>query len=108
MVYTSICYGLTVRSTPGGDGAAAAATWLYAGLPGAPREPRWTMERLVLNTRQAAERCGLSPRTLEKRRVVGGGPQFVRLGGAVRYRLEDLEAWIAANRRRSTSDPAGR
>lgn len=66
------------------------------------------MECLLLNTRQAAARCGLSPRTLEKRRVVGGGPLFVRLGGAVRYRLEDLEAWIAANRRRSTSDQAGR
>jgi hypothetical protein len=32
----------------------------------------------------------------------------VRLGGAVRYRLEDLEAWIAANRRRSTSDRTAR
>ncbi len=59
---------------------------------------------ILLNTRQAAERCCLSPRTLEKRRVTGGGPLFIRLGGAVRYRLEDLDTWIAANRRRSTSD----
>jgi len=59
---------------------------------------------ILLNTRQAAERCCLSPRTLEKRRVTGGGPLFIRLGGAVRYRLEDLDSWIAANRRRSTSD----
>ncbi len=59
---------------------------------------------VLLNTRQAAERCNLSPRTLEKHRVTGGGPPFIRLGSAVRYRLEDLDSWIAANRRRSTSD----
>ena len=59
---------------------------------------------VLLNTRQAAERCNLSPRTLEKYRVTGGGPPFIRLGSAVRYRIEDLDSWIAANRRRSTSD----
>jgi predicted DNA-binding transcriptional regulator AlpA len=58
----------------------------------------------LLNTRQAAERCSLSPRTLEKLRITGGGPPFIRLGGAVRYQPEDLDAWIASNRRRSTSD----
>ncbi len=58
----------------------------------------------LLTTDQAAERCNLSPRTLEKFRVVGGGPIFVRLRGSVRYRLEDLDAWVAANRRRTTSD----
>lgn len=59
---------------------------------------------VLLNTRQAAERCSLSPRTLAKRRVTGGGPAFIRLGSAVRYLAEDLDSWIAANRRRSTSD----
>jgi predicted DNA-binding transcriptional regulator AlpA len=58
----------------------------------------------LLNTRQAAERCNLSPRTFEKLRMTGGGPPFIRLGGAVRYQLEDLDAWIASNRRRTTSD----
>ena len=37
-------------------------------------------------------------------RVIGGGPHFVRLGRAVLYRLEDLETWIASNRRRTTSE----
>jgi hypothetical protein len=64
---------------------------------------------VLLNTRQAAERCNLSPRTLEKLRIVGGGPHFVRLGGAVRYQLEDLDSWVATNRRRTTSEqPAKR
>jgi len=59
---------------------------------------------VLLNTRQAAERCNLSSRTLEKYRVTGGGPLFIRLGRAVRYQLDDLESWITAHRRRSTSD----
>jgi len=63
---------------------------------------------LLLNTRQAAERCNLSPRTLEKLRVAGGGPHFIRLGGAVRYQLEDLDSWIVSNRRRTTSDETPR
>jgi hypothetical protein len=59
---------------------------------------------VLLNTRQAAAHCNLSPRTLEKLRVKGGGPHFLRLGGAVRYQLEDLDLWIASSRRRTTSD----
>ncbi|HVT56889.1 MAG TPA: helix-turn-helix domain-containing protein [Thermoanaerobaculia bacterium] len=59
----------------------------------------------LLSTLEAADYCGLSPRTLEKRRMTGGGPQFVKLGHAVRYSTTDLEAWIAENRCRSTSDP---
>ena len=59
----------------------------------------------MLSTEQAAEYCGMSPRTLEKRRSSGGGPVFVKLGSLVRYKVDDLEAWIAGGRRRSTSDP---
>jgi hypothetical protein len=59
---------------------------------------------VLLNTRQAAAHCNLSPRTLEKLRVKGGGPHFLRLGGAVRYQLEDLDLWIASSRRRTTSE----
>jgi predicted DNA-binding transcriptional regulator AlpA len=58
----------------------------------------------LLNTEQAAERCCLSKRTLEKYRGTGAGPLYIQLGKAVRYRLEDLESWIAAHRRKSTSD----
>ena len=48
-----------------------------------------------LDTRAAAARAGLKPGTLASYRVRGGGPVFLRFGGAVRYALEDLEAWIA-------------
>jgi excisionase family DNA binding protein len=72
-------------------------------MPAIGKEIRSMCE--MLSTEQAAEYCGVSPRTLEKHRSRGGGPVFVKLGGLVRYKVEDLEAWIAGGRRRSTSDP---
>ncbi|WP_287459260.1 helix-turn-helix domain-containing protein [Sphingomonas sp.] len=55
---------------------------------------------------EAADFLRLSPRTLEKYRVRGGGPPFRKLGRRVVYALSDLEDW--ANRRvcDSTSDIA--
>jgi len=57
-----------------------------------------------LDTRAAAAHLGLSPRTLDRYRVSGEGPEFYKLGTRVRYRLADLEAWTQSRRRRSTSD----
>ena len=57
-----------------------------------------------LSTRQAAEYLGLSTRTLDRYRVSGDGPVFHRFGGRVRYLRDDLDAWAASRRRRSTSD----
>jgi excisionase family DNA binding protein len=60
----------------------------------------------LLTTAEAAEFVRLSQANLEKMRVYGGGPGFVRLGRAVRYRIADLEAWIAAGLVGSTSEAA--
>ncbi len=61
---------------------------------------------VLLNTRQAAEMLNISPQTLMYLRVQGNGPLYVRLGRRmIRYRDEDLLAWIAASARKSTSDP---
>jgi excisionase family DNA binding protein len=49
-----------------------------------------------LNTDQAAHYVGLSPRTLEKMRAFGGGPEFRRHGRQVRYHIDDLDAWSAS------------
>jgi hypothetical protein len=46
----------------------------------------------------------LTPNTLEKWRVQGGGPPYRKHGRYVRYHLEDLIAWSEAQKRRSTSD----
>ena len=55
-------------------------------------------DRAYLNTREAALRLGLSPRTLDRYRVTGEGPMFFRFGRLVRYRGEDLAAWAAGRR----------
>ena len=57
-----------------------------------------------LNARDAAAHLGLSTRTLDRYRVTGEGPVFLRFGGRVRYLREDLDAWAITRRRRSTSD----
>ena len=57
-----------------------------------------------LNTREAADHLGLSTRTLDRYRVSGDGPVFLRFGGRVRYLREDLDAWARTRRRKSTSD----
>jgi predicted DNA-binding transcriptional regulator AlpA len=51
------------------------------------------MEQLF-NQRQAAHLLRLSVRTLERHRVAGTGPRFVRLGRLVRYRAVDLADWV--------------
>ena len=60
-----------------------------------------------LSTRQAAALLGLSHRTLERYRVTGGGPPFLRYCNRVHYLRVDLDAWALAGRRRSTSDDGG-
>src|SRR5262249_38476890 len=63
------------------------------------------MQRRVLRTRAAADYVGLTPSTLEKKRLSGDGPPFVRLGArAVGYTVDDLDAFVEAGRRTSTSD----
>ena len=46
----------------------------------------------------------LSARTMERLRLQGTGPLYVKCGRSVRYRQCDLETWIAARIVGSTSD----
>ena len=55
-------------------------------------------------TKEAAQILSLSIRTLEKHRVYGTGPQFLKLGGRVVYKIEDLHSWALRGTRISTSD----
>jgi predicted DNA-binding transcriptional regulator AlpA len=56
----------------------------------------------------AADHVGLSVSTLNKLRVFGGGPVFLKLGRRVAYDVADLDAWLASKRRTSTSDDGSR
>jgi len=59
----------------------------------------------LLNEREAAERLGLAVATLRRWRWAGRGPRFLKIGAtAVRYSLEELDAFLAAAQRTSTSD----
>ena len=58
----------------------------------------------LLTQREAARLLRLSERTLERLRVSGGGPCFVKANRSVRYREADLEAWIASRVVGSTSE----
>ncbi len=61
-----------------------------------------------LDTKEAAAFVRLSPRTLERMRVEGAGPKFLKAGRGIRsrvlYREEDLRAWIEAITYGSTSE----
>jgi excisionase family DNA binding protein len=61
---------------------------------------------IPLTTKQAAQALGIKPGTLEIWRVRGDGPAFMKIGRAVRYRRDDIEAFMTAGRRASTSEGA--
>ncbi len=63
------------------------------------------MNQSLLNTREAADRLGLRKSTLDCWRSRGGGPAYRKIGAAVRYSVEDLERFVQAAVRTSTSDP---
>jgi len=57
------------------------------------------MDLRHLNQEQLARRWSLSPRTLERWRWLGQGPRYLKIGGRVVYRLEDVEAHEHASQR---------
>jgi predicted DNA-binding transcriptional regulator AlpA len=83
---------------------------LMAGVAMPPEKPANTPPQRglhrVVRTPAASDYLGLSASTLEKLRLTGGGPRFVRIGTrAIGYCIDDLDAFIEGGRRTSTSDP---
>jgi predicted site-specific integrase-resolvase len=58
-----------------------------------------------LNQNQLAERWDVSPRTLERWRWLGQGPVFLKLGGRVTYRLDDIEKFEVERLHANTIGP---
>lgn len=52
-----------------------------------------------LDQHELAERWHLSERTLERWRWLRKGPPYLKLGGRVAYRVEDIEAFEATQLR---------
>ncbi len=89
----------TLRPYAARFNAAPAATQPVAATPvAAAQGPRF------LNNDEAAAYLRLSPRTLEKQRVVGGGPRFRKFGRRVMYAVIDLDAWADRSAFDATSD----
>ncbi|QPC93528.1 AlpA family transcriptional regulator [Mesorhizobium sp. INR15] len=61
-----------------------------------------------IRVRQAAQYVGLSKSLLDKLRCWGQGPTFIKLGSSVIYRTEDLDTWLAANRRSANDNSPAR
>ena len=67
---------------------------------------RLAIPRRLLKTSEAAQFLDCGVNTLEQDRMHGATIPFVKMGRSVRYDLADLEVFLAANKRRSTSEPA--
>lgn len=59
----------------------------------------------VLTEKETAALLRISVKGLQSWRYRGNGPKFLKLGRAVRYRRADLQAFVLAALRTSTSDP---
>ncbi len=63
---------------------------------------------VFLTSNEAAELLRLSRRTLERMRLEGSGPRYVKLGSGKRsrvvYRLAEIESWTHALSFGSTSE----
>ena len=64
--------------------------------------------RELLSPDELAADLKVSPRTLAKWRCNGRGPQYMRLGHAVRYRRQDIDAWLEAKVSRNSAEAADR
>ncbi len=57
-----------------------------------------------LSVCEAATLLGVSKSFLDKRRLDGTGPRYLKLGRRVVYDAGDLSAWLIGSRRRHTSE----
>jgi excisionase family DNA binding protein len=61
------------------------------------------MKQTLVTTPEAAKYLAVKPNTLEIWRVQGKSPVYKKIGRMVRYSLDDLDAFLAASTRNSTS-----
>jgi predicted DNA-binding transcriptional regulator AlpA len=62
---------------------------------GRPASLAAAVEALLVDAKDAAALCGISPASWYRLKASGQTPASVKLGGSVRYRVEDLKRWVA-------------
>lgn len=60
--------------------------------------------QLYLTQAEAADVLRLSQRTLERHRIAGTGPRFIKAGARVLYREADLHEWTEGRTFLSTAE----
>jgi predicted DNA-binding transcriptional regulator AlpA len=76
----------------------------FSGIdPGTTKRQTIMTDKRLIKTKEAAAHVGLSESQLNKLRVYGGGPEYIKLGAAVLYEIAALDAWVDSHRRRSTA-----
>jgi predicted DNA-binding transcriptional regulator AlpA len=50
----------------------------------------------LLNEREVARITGLSLATVRRWRLLGMGPQYLKIGAAVRYDPSDFQSWMSS------------
>lgn len=70
-----------------------------------PLDVRDTREMIKqrYDVKGAADYIGMSAAFLNRHRLTGFGPTFLKVGGRVYYLESDLDAWLNSRRRSSTS-----
>lgn len=54
-------------------------------------------DRVLLTAGDVSIMTGFTESTLANWRASGSGPRYVKIGSAVRYRIEDFEEWLSAS-----------
>lgn len=84
--------------------------------PNAPcaAPPPWDADQLGrdkpvrhLNQIELSRRWSISPRTLERWRWLHQGPQYLKIGGRVVYRLDDVETYETTRSRNASTAAKG-
>jgi hypothetical protein len=77
--------------------------------PASPKATAVSSGYVYFDEKAASHRLGdVSARRLKDLRQSGGGPRYVRIGMAVRYRSDWLDAWAEENAVTSTSEETAR
>lgn len=58
---------------------------------------------ILLDTSEVADLLTNKSNTIEGWRIKGIGPRYIKIGRLVRYRIEDVNAWLESQERTSTS-----
>jgi hypothetical protein len=82
------------------------STYSVPGKTAPPNAPKAERPVRHLNQIDLSRRWSISPRTLERWRWLQAGPQYLKIGGRVVYRLEDVEAFETGQLQLSNPPPA--